>query len=312
MRDADGAIVDSRYDFGGSDSLPNVWLACTALAGWAVLEAGERDAQAAAQHAAAVRSLFASATDDTRLATTDTDEIVWAHVYRLRFAARLLDRADDPAVRAAAAAALAGLHALQSDSGAWFHEYQNPFVTASVLIALAEAERHGLAVDSVVVERGLRALLSCRAENGAVSYAMPRGSARTSIVAASCRMPLVELALWRSGDGGQPALVAALEAAFAHHDELAAVRKYDDHANRHGHGGFFFWYDMHARSEAIAQVEDDALRAGFRDRQRAIVLALPEIDGCFVDSHELGRSYGTAMALLTLAALDARAARRAR
>ena len=35
-------------------------------------------------------------------------------------------------------------------------------------------------------------------------------------------------------------------------------------------------------------------------RQRRIVLETAEIDGCWVDSHELGRTYGTAMALLTL------------
>jgi hypothetical protein len=33
-------------------------------------------------------------------------------------------------------------------------------------------------------------------------------------------------------------------------------------------------------------------------------LKLPELDGCFVDSHELGRVYGTAMALLCLANCD--------
>jgi len=32
----------------------------------------------------------------------------------------------------------------------------------------------------------------------------------------------------------------------------------------------------------------------------AILQRIPEIDGSFLDSHELGRSYGTAMALLTL------------
>jgi hypothetical protein len=30
------------------------------------------------------------------------------------------------------------------------------------------------------------------------------------------------------------------------------------------------------------------------------MLAIPEIDGSFIDSHELGKCYGTAMALLTL------------
>jgi hypothetical protein len=30
------------------------------------------------------------------------------------------------------------------------------------------------------------------------------------------------------------------------------------------------------------------------------VLSIPEFDGSFIDSHELGKSYGTAMALLVL------------
>ena len=34
---------------------------------------------------------------------------------------------------------------------------------------------------------------------------------------------------------------------------------------------------------------------------RAVLQRIPEMDGSFVDSHEIGRSYGTAMALLTLA-----------
>jgi hypothetical protein len=34
------------------------------------------------------------------------------------------------------------------------------------------------------------------------------------------------------------------------------------------------------------------------------MLRLPELDGCFVDSHELGRCYGTAMALLSFSVLD--------
>ena len=40
-----------------------------------------------------------------------------------------------------------------------------------------------------------------------------------------------------------------------------------------------------------------------RVNDKKLVLDLPEFDGCFVDSHELGRAYGTAMALLCLAAL---------
>ena len=85
---------------------------------------------------------------------------------------------------------------------------------------------------------------------------------------------------------------------------MGAVRKYDDHANRYGYGGFFFWFDMLGRTRAILALQDDAARAAARRRQRELIVRrLPEIDGCFVDSHELGRTYGTGMALLCLAAL---------
>ena len=53
--------------------------------------------------------------------------------------------------------------------------------------------------------------------------------------------------------------------------------------------------------EAIGKIKDEALRKKMAKQQRDIIMALPEIDGCFVDSHELGRVYGTAMALLSLA-----------
>ena len=68
-------------------------------------------------------------------------------------------------------------------------------------------------------------------------------------------------------------------------------------------GVFFFWFDMHGRSEAIAALPEGDLKNELRDMQRELLLSLAEFDGCFVDSHELGRPYGTAMALLCFAAL---------
>ena len=57
---------------------------------------------------------------------------------------------------------------------------------------------------------------------------------------------------------------------------------------------------MQARSEAISKVADEELRAEFFAQQKKLILKTPELDGCFVDSHELGRCYGTAMALICL------------
>ena len=116
--------------------------------------------------------------------------------------------------------------------------------------------------------------------------------------ARSSKAPLCELGLYLFGASDQEKLLAAVEAGDRHHKLLAAVRKYDDHADRLGYGGFFFWFDMLGRAEAIAELKDDAKRKQLAAAQHKLIMELPEFDGCFVDSHELGRCYGTAMALL--------------
>ncbi|MCA8943911.1 MAG: hypothetical protein KDB80_15210, partial [Planctomycetes bacterium] len=257
MRDDFGGIVDSTYDFGGTDSLPNVYVACTAIAGWAVLEHGLAHDQEILDE---VRRFFDYVADEAHLSADDTDEVVWAQLFRIRLYCRMLDRwPDDERVQAALASAVRALHELQNDAGAWFHEYANPFVTASVLVSMRHAEQHGATVDAAVVERGLKALLSTRSDNGAFSYGMRRG--RGNVPSAIGRMALGELALSTWDHGDQERLVAALDASFEHHANLEQVRKYDDHANRYGHGGFFFWYGMRARSEAIGYVADPEKRA---------------------------------------------------
>ena len=82
---------------------------------------------------------------------------------------------------------------------------------------------------------------------------------------------------------------------------MLASLKYDDHTSRHDYGGFFFWFDVHGRSDAVQALDKVSLRTRYKQELRDLIMKLPEIDGCFVDSHEIGRCYGTAMALLTLA-----------
>ena len=99
-------------------------------------------------------------------------------------------------------------------------------------------------------------------------------------------------------------LAVAIDVSFDMHKHLASALKYDDHTSNMAYGGFFFWYDMRGRSEAISKIKDEQVRADFESQQKAIIMSLPELDGCFVDSHELGRCYGTAMALLCLAMIE--------
>jgi hypothetical protein len=314
MDDGDGVVRDSAYDFGGTDSLPNVHAAITCLVGEALLAGLERqrhgDLELPAPTAAAVLAMLqrirGNAERGAWLALSDRDEILWARAYTLRFLLAW-QRVFAPAEPDAALPLAVGeLLALQPETGVWFHEYGNPFAIATALQALAGARALGLAVDQQKVERGLRALAMNRTAQGAYSYGHTRsGKPRATVPAAAGRMPLCELGLFLHGASDQARLLAAITAGIDHHGLLAAVRKYDDHADAHGYGGFFFWFDLLGRAEAIARLDDVATRRRLAAEQRDLVLALPEYDGCFVDSHELGRCYGTAMALLCLRTLAA-------
>ncbi|MBL8730709.1 MAG: hypothetical protein JNM25_19985 [Planctomycetes bacterium] len=320
MADDDGVYRDSIYDFGGTDGLPNVHAAVTCLVGEALLAARARvDAgtltlpeAVAARVDTLLLQLRDNALAEGWLALSDRDEILWARAYALRFLLawqrhRVADAGTvDPGIRSA----IAALIALQPDTGVWFHEYGNPFAIATALQALACARAQGFEVPQDTVDKGLRALAMNRTDKGAFTYGQTRAgrAPRESVEAAAGRMPLCELGLYLHGGSDQARLLASVEAGLQHHGLLAAVRKYDDHADRLHYGGFFFWFDMLGRSEAIAALTDADARHRLAAQQHELILKLPEFDGCFVDSHELGRCYGTAMALLCLDTL-ARAAR---
>jgi hypothetical protein len=65
-----------------------------------------------------------------------------------------------------------------------------------------------------------------------------------------------------------------------------------------------FFHALYHTSEAVALLPA-AGRPDHHERRIGKILSYAEIDGTWLDSHELGRSYGTAMALLVIAnALD--------
>lgn len=277
-----GVWDDSQYNYGGDDSLPNVYMAGTALAALALRAWGEPE-----QIRTAILRAEAYMKEESHIAGDDAQEIAWAHAYRLLYFAKTGDKAM-------MARLVKKLADLQKASGIWQHEYDNPFVTATILHVLEEARRAGADVPAAVSRKGTAALQSTRDAKGVFAYEFPgRGGA---VEGAAGRMPYLEYALGISGLTKPEALTAALDASFKHHALLERVRKYDDHADAWHNGGFFFWYDQYGRAVAAKSVSASAALA----KQREIVLQIPEFDGCWVDSHELGRVYGTAMALLTL------------
>ena len=179
-------------------------------------------------------------------------------------------------------------------------------MTSDALIALAEAKRVGGVPEDLpkAVERGLASLLLCRTTEGAYSYGQPRrGKVRASAESSVGRTPRGELAvtLWSPKDS--IGLNKAVVLSFDNEEHLLLAQKYDDHTSSYNYGGFFFYYDLHARTEAIAALPKSATRKRSATQQHEQLMGLPEFDGVFMDSHEIGRCYGTGMALWCLATL---------
>jgi len=303
---ANGSWDDSDYDFGGTDSLPNVYAAGTALAGIALMEFHHL---APNQNAKAVEKALTYLLDESHIALRDRNEIVWAHAYRLIFMEHYLRFGPAKRKKQARAKAVQLVKALsdsQLESGGWRHEYPNPMATASVIHALARIRDARIPTGKAVMADAAKALATTRGEDGTFSYGLGRrgrrGRAGAAVQASGGRMPLCEMAMLLAGASDQKRLRHALDTGFEQHHHLEAIRKYDDHADRYANGGFFFWYDMYGRVEAIKQVKDAKARDAYRQKMLDIVLSLTEIDGGFIDSHELGKTYGTAMGLICLKA----------
>ena len=291
---ADGAWRDSIYDFGGTDSMPNVYAAVTAI-----------NARALVGHESASVTLNLAlqylAKDDI-LNLEDQDELIWAYLYRIRLYCALLenDPTDEAELQKLLQHNVDAMVAMQAKNGSWFHEYENPFVTASCLIALFDASSHNAAPGELetIVQRGLIPLEKSRSKKGAYSYYLGNGS--SPIEGSVGRTPVGELARYFWGVSKKKDLSNAVSNSIRDQEPLFLARKYDDHTDMHAYGGFFFWYSMLGRTEAIVELPKGKQRTKAVAQQRALILALPEIDGAFIDSHELGRSYGTGMALWCL------------
>ena len=313
MQSENGGWFDSDYDFGGTDSLPNVHVAVTALVGIALMDAMEYLPDLKEKTLDAIHRAADYVNDPAHMNPTDRDEILWANAYRVRFLARLVSHSEEDRARYSEGLdrAVADLQSIQTKTGSWYHEYVNSFVTATALTALQIAKQSGASVDEAIIAQGVSALSNDRYANGAFPYA-GRGTPHKpeeiagagQIPQAAGRMPLCELALWQCGASSDERLQSALTASFVHHESLAVAYKYDNHTSTMAYGGFFFWYDMQSRAEALSFLSNTELREELAQQQRDLVMNLPEFDGCFVDSHELGRCYGTAMALQTMAILD--------
>lgn len=298
----DGGFSDARYAYWPSSEItPNVWVAITALCCTALWE--HRDA------APALRDRLDRALRrgedyllDPKHLNRGANEDCYSDAYRLLYLSRrALDSDGDERQRLVARMneIVAAAAQRQRPSGFWAHEYENAFATGAVLQQVLGAKAAGADVPTEMTDKAATALLSARYQTGTYSYGGAAGERPTGLKDASGRMPVCEGSLLQLGRSDLDKLRFALQNFWDHMQNLEGVRRNDFHSDGEL-GGFFFFHAVYHASEVVRLLPEDE-RAAHWQRFRELLQRIPEIDGSWLDSHELGRSYGTAMALLTLA-----------
>jgi tetratricopeptide (TPR) repeat protein len=291
---SNGGWTDARYAFWPSPEIqPNVHMAVTGLACTALLQWRELDP---ARIDAALEKGEKFLLDDSKLARGKNEES-YAEAYRLLYLSnRAASAADKKKLVGRMDDIVATLASMQDQGGFWSHEYPNPFVTASVLQVLQKAKRAGVTVPDAVFSRGSDALKKSRDDKGRQGY--DAGRKGSTDFSSSGRNSMAEAALLEDKATDRKSFEAAMEQFWAFLERRENVRVCDFHSDGEL-AGFFFFNNFYHTTEAAALLEGKARQEAYA-RGLAHLVRIPEIDGSFIDSHEMGKSYGTASALLSL------------
>jgi hypothetical protein len=299
----DGGFRDARYAYWPSSRItPNVWVAITAIACTALWEhrAAHPDLQVRIDHA--LERGEAYLLDPAHINHGENEEC-YSDAYRLMYFARRAASGDEAMKQKAIAqmnAIVQNAAAIQKQGGFWAHEYENAFATGAVLQEVLAAKAAGASVPTEITDKAAQALISARVKNGAYVYGGAAGEkAVTKLKDAAGRMPVCEGTLFQLGRSDLDKVRFSMQNFWDNMKNLEGVRRNDFHSDGEL-GGFFFFHAVFHASETMRLLPEEE-RAAHKQRFLALLQQIPELDGSFLDSHELGRSYGTAMALLTLA-----------
>ncbi|MBI4563879.1 MAG: tetratricopeptide repeat protein [Planctomycetes bacterium] len=305
---SDGSWPDSRYVFGqGRVILPNVWTAVTAMCSAALLEWRELDPERIDRALEKATEYLLNENNLNR----GKYETSYADAYRMVYfskRSRVFPN-DKDRMTAAMNDIIQKLAESQKKSGHWWHEYTNPFITGTVLYALATAREAGAQVDAALGERGAQALLDCRRDDGTYPYqagarppkndGKPKpGQGKIGRIYSAGRMVVCEfgLKLWEKGSA--EAVERGLRTFLKYHDRYDRVRKSDTHSDGEL-AGFFYFHSFYPATEA-ARLLEPPKRDELLGELRKLLVRIPEVDGSFAEDHESGKSYATGMALLCL------------
>ena len=259
-----------------------------------------------------------------RRATPDAFYNTWTHAYGIQTLAKMLGRKPDDAERRDKILDLIDqqldmLDRFETVGGGWtYYDFlahtKKPsdagfsFVTATALVALAEARGAGVKIPQRLVDRATASIRRQRNPDYSYLYGeylkyrprrpinRPAGSLGRS---QACNLAM---RLWGDKTVTDEVLRTWLDRLFARNGWLDIGRKRPiPHESWFGVAGYFFYYGHYYAALCIDQLPLDQ-RAPFQDQLADRLLALQEKDGSWWDYplYNYHRQYGTALALMSL------------
>ena len=309
---------------GISASIPGAYYAfktaTTALCWMGLDESGDESEECLAAKRKALRWLV----DHARVKRSRPWELynVWSQSYGLQALAQALrtkaDGVPEKEIRAAAEELIRAIGKYQTPDGGWgYYDFQykaakpswsTSFSTATMLIALHDAEAAGLKVSLDVIERACVNIRRCRKPDATYMYGLYARYWPSAGVAkpggSSLRDPACTLALRLYGRDVDPEDVAVVFQRLIkqHRFAIAGVRRPIPHESWYQVSGYFYLYGQLYASMLMRHLDEES-RALYAKTIVGFVLKTRQPDGSFWDYPLYGfhKFYGTGYALMTLA-----------
>ena len=186
------------------------------------------------------------------------------------------------------------------------------FTTATVLMALAEAQQREFEVDSAVMDRGYDCLLSMRGKNAAFEYmitgAQKHVAGEVEILGGAARGPLCTQALVAAGRLEPEAMVLPFQRYVEHLPTYGdQSRRALMHCGPQTQGSHYLTYDYATGAAALAatprDIVTDELRASVKEQTLRQLARCQSGNGSFIDNPLIGPVAGTGLAIQTLLSL---------
>ncbi|MFZ9690759.1 MAG: hypothetical protein ACO3EP_01870 [Phycisphaerales bacterium] len=296
--------------------------ATSALATMALLPAAERG-DADARRALERGVSYLLSTEPSLRATGDTFYNVWTHTYLVQAAARVIGSGLLPdrqsALRSLLAREVSMLAATQAADGGWgYYDFNHAaavpsgdmttsFNTASVLLALRDAEGVGVRYPEARLDDAVAVIERLRLPSGAYvygTYALFRPAAGFNMVQGSlARSQPCNLALHLFGDRVSLAEVeAGLDAMRREHRYLQIGQgRPRPHEAYYQNSGYYYLYGHWYAAENAALLESPA-SSEYAPWLEEVLAGIQNPDGSWLDFplYGYGHPYGTAFAVLAL------------